>query len=85
PAWTIFTGTTPDGEAEADVAARADRVISRVADRAIVFTHGHFGRVLAARWLGLSAADGRIFELDTATINVLGHEREQPVLRCWNA
>lgn len=85
PTWTIFTGVTPGGEPADAVAARADRVIARVAARTVVFTHGHFGRVLAARWLGLSATDGRYFQLDTATINVLGYEREQPVLLRWNS
>ena len=85
PDWTIFGSPTPGGEAAADVAARADAVIKRVIGRAIVFTHGHFGRVLTARWLGLPAEAGRYFDLKTATINVLSYEREQPVLLRWNA
>lgn len=86
PGWTIFTGTTPGGETADDVAARADRVIATaVAGRTLVFTHGHFGRVLAARWLRLPAVDGRYFDLDTATVSVLGYERIQPVLLRWNA
>lgn len=85
PDWTVFESPTPGGETADQVAARADAVIARVAGRTIVFTHGHFGRVLTARWLGLSATDGRYFDLDTATINVLGYEREQPVLLRWNA
>ncbi|MGN6160169.1 MAG: histidine phosphatase family protein [Marmoricola sp.] len=86
PGWTIFDGPTPGGETPDDVAERADRVIARaLTGRTVVFTHGHFGRVLAARWLRLDATDGRYFELDPATINVLGYERTQPVLRRWNA
>ena len=86
PEWTIFTGAVPGGETAEQVTARADRVIERAAEgRTLVFTHGHLGRVLAARWLGLPATDGRYFMLDTATINVLGYEREQPVLLRWNA
>jgi probable phosphoglycerate mutase len=86
PGWTIFTGSTPEGENEDDVAARADRVIAgAVRGRTLVFTHGHFGRVLAARWLRLPAADGRHFALGTATLNVLGYERVQPVVLRWNA
>jgi probable phosphoglycerate mutase len=86
PGWTIFAGVTPGGESTDDVAARADRVIARAINgRTLVFTHGHFGRVLAARWLRLQATDGRYFELETATINVLGYERIQPVVLRWNA
>ncbi|MGN6722867.1 MAG: histidine phosphatase family protein [Marmoricola sp.] len=86
PGWTIFTGSTPRGESADQVAERADRVIAQaVLGRTLVFTHGHFGRVLAARWLRLAAADGRYFELETATINVLGYERVQPVVLRWNA
>jgi len=81
PGWTIFTGATPGGEAVEDVTDRADRVIAKaVNDRTLVFTHGHFGRVLVARWLRLPAQEGRLFELNTATINVLGYERVQPVV-----
>ena len=51
----------------------------------LVFSHGHASRVLAARWLGLPPTDGRHFVLDTATISVLGWERESPAVVRWNA
>jgi probable phosphoglycerate mutase len=47
--------------------------------------HGHQLRVLTARWLGLPPEEGELFRLETATINVLGYERETPVLLRWNA
>ena len=50
-----------------------------------MFSHGHFLRVLGARWIGLGAREGRLLGLDTATISVLGHERDQRVLRVWNS
>jgi probable phosphoglycerate mutase len=79
---------TPDlALAAEEVGARADSVIAelrRLDGDAAVFSHGHFLRVLAARWLGLPAADGRLLALDPGSTSVLGWEREQPVFRCWN-
>jgi probable phosphoglycerate mutase len=88
PDWTIFSGDPPGGETAADVAARADRVLARaVAAGGVValFSHGHFLRVLGARWIGEPVAAGAWLGLDTATLSCLGHEREQRVLRVWNA
>ncbi|MFI5046109.1 MAG: histidine phosphatase family protein [Acidimicrobiia bacterium] len=88
PGWTIFTGNPPGGETAAQVGARADRVLSRAAavdGPVALFSHGHFLRVLGARWVALDAADGRLLGLDTATLSVLGHERDQRVLRMWNS
>jgi probable phosphoglycerate mutase len=88
PGWSVWTHPSPGGETGDQVAARVDRVIARV--RAVdgpvlAFGHGHALRVLAARWLGLPATDGRHFRLDTATVSVLGYERENPVLQRWNS
>jgi probable phosphoglycerate mutase len=88
PGWTLWRDGVPDGETAAEVAARADRVISElrsVGGDAAVFGHGHLLRVLAARWLGLEPAAGALFALDPATISILGFERETPVLRRWNS
>jgi broad specificity phosphatase PhoE len=87
PGWTLWRDGVPGGETIAQVQARADRVISElrsVAGDAAVFAHGHLLRVLAARWLGLKPAAGRLFALDPATISILGYEREAPVVRMWN-
>jgi probable phosphoglycerate mutase len=87
PGWTVWTHPIPDGETSDEVAARVDRVIARVraapGDVAL-FAHGHILRVLTARWLGLRPADGRHFALGTATVSVLGWERETPVVERWN-
>ena len=50
----------------------------------LVVAHGHVLRVLTARWLGLPPQDGRFFRLDTATVSLLGWERETPVILKWN-
>jgi probable phosphoglycerate mutase len=88
PEWTVFTHPCPGGETAAQVAARADRVLTRARGAGgdvALFSHGHMGRVLGARWLGLPPADGRHFLLGTATLNVLGHERTTPAIAIWNA
>jgi probable phosphoglycerate mutase len=87
PGWTVWTHPTPGGETADEVAARLDRVIARAQEheRTLVFAHGHSLRVLTARWLQQPPDEGRFFRLDTATVSVLGHERETPVLLRWNS
>jgi probable phosphoglycerate mutase len=85
--WTVWRDGCPGGEVAAEVEARVDRVITRLLeyDAAVaVFGHGHCLRVLAARWVGLSAGDGARISLETASVSSLGWEREQPVIRTWN-
>ena len=55
PGWYMFRDGCPGGESVAEVGARADRVIARLREaggRILLFGHGHFFRVLAARWIG---------------------------------
>jgi broad specificity phosphatase PhoE len=87
PGWTIWTGPWPEGETVEEVGARADRVVERAraaGSDVLVFAHGHLLRVLAARWLDLPPDSGRLFALGTATLSVLGWERENPVIETWN-
>jgi probable phosphoglycerate mutase len=87
PGWTIWLGPVPGGESAAEVGVRADRVIARALTAGgdvAIFAHGHLLRVLAARWLGLAAEDGALFELGTATLSRLGWERERRVIELWN-
>jgi probable phosphoglycerate mutase len=87
PGWLIFRDGCPGGESPAQVGARADRVIARarVADGDVaLFAHGHVLRVLAARWIGLSAGSGQHFLLDTGTLCVLGYYRDIPAVKVWN-
>jgi broad specificity phosphatase PhoE len=88
PGWTVWTHPSPGGETADEVRARLDRVIARAlaADGdVLLFGHSHALRVLTARWLGQPVTEGRFFRLDTATLSVLGHERETPVIVRWNA
>ena len=87
PAWTVWSHPCPGGETAEQVGERLDRVVDRVraAGRVLVFSHGHASRVLASRWLGLPPEDGRHFVLDTATVSVLGWERESPAVVRWNS
>ncbi len=89
PDWQLFRDGCPAGETPDEVGARADRVVSRV--RAIqgdvlLFSSGHFLRVLAARWLGVEPGAGRFFLLSTASLSALGYEHNlsQPVIRLWD-
>jgi probable phosphoglycerate mutase len=89
PGWQLFRDGCPGGESPADVGARADRVIDRIrtADgNVLLFSSGHFLRVLGARWLGLPPGDGRYFMLATASLSTLGYEHglDEPVIRFWN-
>ena len=87
PGWTIWRDGPKDGETARQVRARVDRVIARARATngdTLVFAHGHVLRALTARWLDLPVRDGRLFELATATISVLGWEREQPTIERWN-
>lgn len=89
PGWSLFHDGCPGGETPAAVGARADRAVQRVRavqGNVLLFSSGHFLRVLAARWLGEDPAAGRLFVLGTAAICTLGydHDRSEPVIRSWN-
>lgn len=88
PDWTIWTHPCPGGETPQRVSDRLDRVVARarsVEGDTAVFAHGHSLRALAVRWLGLPVSEGRLFDLDTATISTLGFERETAVVLQWNS
>src|SRR5262245_39717725 len=90
PDLQLFRDGCPGGESPAQVAVRADRVVGRV--RAVqgdvlLFSSGHFMRVLTARWLGLEPSSNcKYFMLSTASLSALGYEGSQarPVIRLWN-
>ena len=87
PGWMIFADGCPAGETPEQVGDRVDRVIARaraVQGHVALFAHGHLFRVFAARWLGLPAAAGRHFLLDTATLNILSYYHGIPAVKRWN-
>jgi broad specificity phosphatase PhoE len=91
PGWDLFRDGCPGGESPAQVRERADRLIARL--RALdgniaLFSHGHFGRVLGARWIGLPVGDGERLLLDTASLSILAFERAgsaPPAIALWNS
>jgi probable phosphoglycerate mutase len=88
PGWSIWRDGCPGGESPEQIAARADRALERAraaGGDALLFAHGHILRVLTARWLGHSPAEGMHFALDTATLSLLGYEHEIPAIWAWNS
>ena len=90
PDWQLFRDGCPGGESPQEAAARADRVVSRVRavrGNVLLFSSGHFIRVLACRWIGIEpTGTARSFMLSTASLSALGYENDlsRPVIRLWN-
>ncbi len=87
PGWSIWRTSVPQGESIEQVGHRAQRVIQRalaVDGDVVLFAHAHILRILTACWLGLSPDAGRLFALRTASLSVLGFERETRVITRWN-
>jgi len=91
PAWNLFRDGCPNGESPGDVSERADRLIARLRTlkgNIAAFSHGHFGRVLAVRWIGLPVGAAENFLLSTASLSILGYEHnsaESPAIILWNS
>ena len=87
PGWSIWTTPIPQGETVEQVGERARRVIARadaVTGDVALFAHAHVLRILAACWIGLPPIHGRSQALDSASLSILGHERETRVIQVWN-
>ena len=89
PDWQLFRDGCPGGESPQQVGARADRMIKRTREihgNVLIFSSGHFLRVLTARWLGLEPVGGKYFLLSTASLSALGYEHNlsRPVIQLWN-
>jgi probable phosphoglycerate mutase len=87
PEYLIWTHGVPNGEALEEVAARADKIVARVLesglDNVLIVAHGHFSRILTARWLGLDPHEGRHFILGTAKVCTLGWDKRTPAVVRW--
>ena len=90
PDWELFTDGCPGGESPQQVLERADRIVKlakAIQGNVLIFTSGHFMRVLAASWIGLEAMpNARKFMLSTASLSAVGYEKSltRPVIRLWN-
>lgn len=87
PNWELFRDGAPNGESVQHVAKRADQFlksISQYKGKVALFSHGHFLRVLTARYLGLEPIMGELFLLSVASLGILGHEKERKVVILWN-
>jgi broad specificity phosphatase PhoE len=90
PGWELFRDGAPGGESPAQVVIRAENVWKRVRNingNVLIFSSGHFIRVLAARWIGLEpSVHSNSFLLSTASLSAVGYDRHlsQPVIRLWN-
>jgi len=90
PDWELFRDGCPGGESPQQVSVRADRIVHRVraiSGDVLIFTSGHFMRVLATRWLGLEpTVNCKFFMLSTASLSAVGYEHtlSRPVIRLWN-
>jgi probable phosphoglycerate mutase len=87
PGWSIWNTVVAEGESVEQVGERARRVIARVeaaSGDVALFAHAHLLRILGACWMGLPAIHGRNLTLGTASISVLGYERENRVVQVWN-
>jgi broad specificity phosphatase PhoE len=91
PSWNLFQDGCPSGESAAQISERADRLISRLRTlegNIAIFSHGSFGRVLAARWIELPVRKAEHFLLSTGSLSVLGYGHnlaEEPAIVLWNA
>jgi len=90
PGWNIFRDGSPRGETPSQISAHADRLIVRLRmlhGNVALFSHSHFGRVLAARWIGLRVDHAEQFLLATASHSILSYEHDcsdKPAIELWN-
>ena len=87
PGWDLFRDGCPGGETVEAAAGRARALLADLAasgGRALLFSHGHQLRILAACYLDLPPEAARHLFLGTASLSVLGDEHEWPAMLLWN-
>jgi len=90
PDWNLFLHGCPGGESPEQVSARADRLVAQLKQMTgniALYSHGHFGRVLGARWVGYPVPAAQHLLLSTASVSILGfehHSVDEPTLTLWN-
>tara|TARA_R110001599_G_scaffold171353_1_gene362211 strand:- start:211250 stop:211981 length:732 start_codon:yes stop_codon:yes gene_type:complete len=91
PNWNVFRDGCPNGEMPQQVATRADRLIARLnklEGNVALFSHGHFGAVLATRWIEFAIEEAAHFPLSTASISILNYDARHndiAVIASWNS
>ena len=91
PTWNIFQDGAPNGESPEQVNQRVNRLIAALGEltgNVAIFTHGHLGRVIGARWINLQIKHAQSFILGTDSHSVLGYEHDrlnQPAIELWNS
>ena len=91
PGWNLFRDGSPGGETPSQISYRADRIIASLRElhgNVALFSHSHFGRVFAARWIGLRVEQAQHLLLSTASVSVLCYEHDragEPAIALWNS
>lgn len=91
PGWTLFRDGCPHGEMPGQIADRADRLLARLRlleGNVALFSHGQFGGVLAARWIGLVVVNAQHFPLGTVSLSLFAFDPDHPdvpTIALWNA
>ncbi len=87
PGWSVFKYGCDGGESVDAVTKRGHSMVkklSKIKGDVIIFTHGHFSRVIIASWLNLTAKEGRYFSSSNACVSILGYEHNEPILKLLN-
>ncbi len=89
PDWDLFRDGCPGGESPQQIGERAYRVVQRIRSvpgDVLLFSSGHFIRVLTGCWLGVGPAGGRFFLLSPASLSALSYEHDlsRAAVRLWD-